>query len=60
MTDETTKPADRPVSVIITIRIDSIPLSEVAEIEKQAFDVGDEWGAVVNVNKGAARPALQG
>lgn len=60
MTDEKTNPEERRVSVVITIRIDAIPLSEVAEIEKQAFDVGDEWGAVVNVNKGAARPALQG
>lgn len=60
MTDATSENDDRKVSVIITIRIDSIPLSEVAAIEKQAFDVGDEWGAVVNVNKGAARPALQG
>jgi len=48
---------DRLVSLLITIRIDSIPASQVAQIEDEAFRVGDEFGAQVDINKGAARPA---
>lgn len=47
--------SERNVSLIISIRIDSVPLSEVAALEAQAFDLGDEWGAQVDINKGAPR-----
>lgn len=53
---ENNKPVDREVSLIITIRINSIPSSQVAQIEEEAFRVGDEYGAQVDINKGVARP----
>ena len=53
--EEEQKKDERMVSVLITIRIDSVPLSAVADLEKQAFDVGDEWGASVDINKGQPR-----
>ena len=46
---------ERKVSITITIRIDNVPASEVAALEEQAFQVGDEWGAQVDINKGAPR-----
>lgn len=46
---------ERMVSMIITIRIDSIPLSEAQKIEEEALRVGDEWGADTDINKGAPR-----
>lgn len=53
-----TNPIERMVSVVITIVIDSVPNSQVAPLEEQAFQVGDEWGARVNVQKGEPRPTL--
>lgn len=54
MTDEQGK-TERMVSVLITIRIDSVPLSAIADLEEEAFKVGDEWGASVDINKGQPR-----
>lgn len=52
------QPEERRVSITITIRIESVPASEVAALEEQAFQVGDEWGAQVDINKGAPRGNL--
>ena len=52
---EQTDQKERLVSLLITIRIDAIPASQVQAIEEEAFRVGDEFGAQVDINKGAAR-----
>ena len=46
---------EREYSLTITIRIDKLPASEIAQLEEQASQLGDEWGAVVDINKGAPR-----
>jgi len=46
---------EREYSLTITIRIDKMPASEIATLEEQASQLGDEWGAVVDINKGAPR-----
>lgn len=48
---------ERLVSMVITIRIDAIPLSEAQRIEAEALAVGDEWGAQTEIMKGDPRPA---
>lgn len=47
---------ERHVSMIITIRIDDLPLSEAQRIEAEALQVGDEWNAQTEINKGDPRP----
>lgn len=53
---ETKEQPERKVSLVITIVIDSVPISEVGDLEEQAFQIGDEWQARVNVNKSEPRP----
>jgi hypothetical protein len=53
-TNDNKTPA-RKVSLVITIVIDSVPSDEVAALEEQAFQIGDEWGARVNVSKAEPR-----
>lgn len=45
----------RSVQLIINIVIDSVPADEVAALKEQAYQLGDEWGARVNVNETPAR-----
>ncbi len=53
---EEQKQPERRVSLVITIVIDSVPVSEVSDLEEQAFQLGDEWQARVNINKAEPRP----
>lgn len=57
MANDEVKP-ERNVSLVITIVIDSVPASEVAGLEEEAFQLGDEWGARVNINKAEPRPTF--
>lgn len=50
---------ERMVSIVITIMIDSVPNSQVGALEEQAFQVGDEYGARVNVSKSEPRGVPQ-
>lgn len=49
---------EREYSLTITIRIDRLPASEIAKLEEEASQLGDEWGAQVDINKGSPRGAL--
>lgn len=46
---------ERRYSLTIVIRIDALPASEIAKLEEEASQLGDEWGAQVDINKGAPR-----
>lgn len=46
---------EREYSLTITIRIDRLPASEIAKLEEEASTLGDEWGAMVDINKGSPR-----
>ena len=48
----------RMVSMVITIILDAVPNDETPALEEQALQVGDEWGARVNISKAEARGVL--
>jgi hypothetical protein len=60
MTDEQNAQQERRVSLIITIRLDSVPVSEVARLEEEAMSLGDEYGAQTDIIKSNPRPQAQG
>ena len=49
---------EREYSLTITIRIDRLPASQIVKLEEEASQLGDEWGAVVNIFKDAPRETI--
>lgn len=45
----------RMVQLVINIVIDAVPLDAVNALKEQAYQLGDEWGARVNVNETPTR-----
>jgi hypothetical protein len=60
MADTIQQEQERKVNLVITIRLDNVPVSDVARLEEEAMSLGDEYGAQTDIIKSNPRPQAQG